>query len=337
MTDTPIKAEPTPDQRAAHEFLSELRTRIATQPLPYQDGVEATALEKPEGFVQARARRDEQISGLCAIRRPRRDGVKYRSAPRHRQMARGFTEGRLSARDGATEFRATCSMFRTSCGAWQANCTRWRTAPISSSRQPQPVMSHVELDKCFKDVIFGIPEDSPLIDKEEIKQINEKRGRRHPDAPRLGGYGHPAAGDIAEAPIKNAVVLPFGRRHQIGDLQPRRRSGAGRAQAVPEYRCSLDRLGGRLCRSFLTSRLGNGQDADAVAHPQGPDPEPIRYIRQHIKFLAAVDVKQAWSMVTATLAGTLLNWSAPLFVIAALALFATLYPLPSVPCHGRAS
>lgn len=30
------KAPPTPDQAAAHDFLSELRTRITTQPLPYQ-------------------------------------------------------------------------------------------------------------------------------------------------------------------------------------------------------------------------------------------------------------------------------------------------------------
>jgi hypothetical protein len=33
------------NKAAAHEFLTELRTRIATQPLPYQDGVDATALK----------------------------------------------------------------------------------------------------------------------------------------------------------------------------------------------------------------------------------------------------------------------------------------------------
>jgi hypothetical protein len=34
-----------PDQLAAHDLLSELRTRISTQPLPYQYGIEARALE----------------------------------------------------------------------------------------------------------------------------------------------------------------------------------------------------------------------------------------------------------------------------------------------------
>lgn len=33
-----------PDQLAAHDLLTELRTRVTTQPLPYQHGVETRAL-----------------------------------------------------------------------------------------------------------------------------------------------------------------------------------------------------------------------------------------------------------------------------------------------------
>jgi hypothetical protein len=47
---------PDPDRAAAHDFLAELRTRITTQTLPYQYGVEARALESLwEVFDQARA------------------------------------------------------------------------------------------------------------------------------------------------------------------------------------------------------------------------------------------------------------------------------------------
>ena len=54
MTDT--RTPLSPDQYAAHEFLSELRTRISTQPLPYQYGVEARVLESLWAlFGQARA------------------------------------------------------------------------------------------------------------------------------------------------------------------------------------------------------------------------------------------------------------------------------------------
>ena len=40
----------TPDQAAAHQFLTDLRTRISTKPLPYQYGVEARELESIGGF-----------------------------------------------------------------------------------------------------------------------------------------------------------------------------------------------------------------------------------------------------------------------------------------------
>src|SRR5579871_1134981 len=43
------------DKEAAHEFLSELRTRITTQPLPYQYGTEERALKSlVEVFGHAR-------------------------------------------------------------------------------------------------------------------------------------------------------------------------------------------------------------------------------------------------------------------------------------------
>ena len=45
MSDDNPPAKPTPDQSAAHHFLAELRTRISIQPLPYQAGIEASALE----------------------------------------------------------------------------------------------------------------------------------------------------------------------------------------------------------------------------------------------------------------------------------------------------
>jgi hypothetical protein len=79
--------------------------------------------------------------------------------------------------------------------------------------------------------------------------------------------------------------------------------------------------GGGYMGSFLTSRLGQNEPYDDVAGPHGPDPSAIRYLRYHAKYLTAVDLKDTWSMVTATLAGMILNWSAPvlLVVLAALA------------------
>jgi hypothetical protein len=58
-------------------------------------------------------------------------------------------------------------------------------------------------------------------------------------------------------------------------------------------------------------------------------------LRQHAKFLTAIDLKERWSMVTAALAGLILNWTAPLFLLAAAALAAhglgKIFPNPPWP------
>ena len=82
--------------------------------------------------------------------------------------------------------------------------------------------------------------------------------------------------------------------------------------------------GGGYTGSFLTARLGNNEAYADVAGPHGPDPAAIQHLRHHAKYLTAIDLKDRWSMVTATLAGMILNWSAPVFLIALAALGAHL-------------
>ena len=60
-----------PDKAVAQEFLSEVNTRIASQPLHYKYGVEARPLESL-WEIFGRARGDEEILGLHCFR-PRRD------------------------------------------------------------------------------------------------------------------------------------------------------------------------------------------------------------------------------------------------------------------------
>ena len=78
--------------------------------------------------------------------------------------------------------------------------------------------------------------------------------------------------------------------------------------------------GGGYIGSFITSRIGSGQDFATIGKPHGPDTQSVRYIRQNAKYLSAKDLKHRWLMLTGTLAGLLLNWTAPLCVIALLAL-----------------
>jgi hypothetical protein len=77
--------------------------------------------------------------------------------------------------------------------------------------------------------------------------------------------------------------------------------------------------GGGYTGSFITSRIGtrNASFSD-IANPHGPDTNVIAFVRQHAKYLSA-DLWQRWSMVTASLAGLLLNWCAPFLLLAVIA------------------
>src|SRR5690348_9882691 len=95
----------TPDQSAAHEFLSELRTRISTQPLPYQYGVESRALESLwEIFAQARAAMKNN-PGCMTFARATASMLNVHLRPLTAKWHRAYVEGRLNSRDGANEFR----------------------------------------------------------------------------------------------------------------------------------------------------------------------------------------------------------------------------------------
>src|SRR5216683_4431086 len=95
----------TPDQTAAHQFLTELRTRISTQPLPYQLGVEARALESMwEVFGQARDA-IKKNAGCEKFAARATEVLNLVVRPLTAKWHRALKEGRLNARDGADEFR----------------------------------------------------------------------------------------------------------------------------------------------------------------------------------------------------------------------------------------
>src|SRR5713101_4607129 len=105
MTDVNGPQKLTPDQAAAHEFLSELRTRITTQPLPYQYGVEARALESLwEAFGQARSTMKKH-PGCMEFARRTTQMLNLDLRPVTAKWHQAYSEGRLNSRDGANEFR----------------------------------------------------------------------------------------------------------------------------------------------------------------------------------------------------------------------------------------
>src|SRR6266566_7222030 len=104
MSQAPSPTNLTPDQAAAHQFLSELRTRISTQPLPYQYGVESRALESLwKVFGHARTAMKKH-PGCVKFAQRTTEMLNIDLRPVTAKWHRAHSEGRLNSRDGANEF-----------------------------------------------------------------------------------------------------------------------------------------------------------------------------------------------------------------------------------------
>ena len=317
----------TPDQAAAHQFLSELRTRITTQHLPYQYGVEARALESLwEVFAQARTAMKEH-PGCVEFARDVTQMLNVDLRPVTAKWHRAHSEGRLNSRDGANEFRADLTDVQSKLRNFAKRLHRMAYGTDGEDKPTPPPLTDQELTEIFETVPFGIARSSLISDK-TVDAINKAESAAV--AARRTKY------KINTAAGMNAVGLGL--------------SGGGIRSAtfclgVTQVLASRDLLkdvdflstvsGGGYVGCFLTNRLGDGESHSGVAFPHGPDPDPVRYLRQHAKFLTAIDLKERWSMVTAALAGLVLNWTAPLFVIAIAALIAIglgqIWPKPPGP------
>jgi len=387
MTEATQKEYPsgglTPNQKAAHDFLSELRTRISVQPLPYQSGVEARALESLwELFALAR-KAMKNNPGCEAFAHFTSDLLNLDVRPITAKWHRAHVEGRLASRDGADEFRGDLAALRITLRDAADRLHRMaygEEKPFDDEESP-PVMRPRDIDACFEPVPFGITEER-LIEQDDghakIKDINDKE-KGEVDERRIR-YGLPnQAGDDVGLDAIGLALSGGGIRSATFCL------GAIQVMAERKLLKDVDFLstvsGGGYTGSFLSRRLGRlspcatqhtaaeivaiqkAADAHAAAKvaanaaepaeveaakkaakdaadatvaavsvligkPRGPDPGPVRYLRQNAKYLAATNLWQAWSMVTATLGGLLLNWTAPLFVVAAAALLTATFLVP---------
>lgn len=303
-----------PDQLAAHAFLTELRTRITTQPLPYQHGVETRALESLwEVFGQARDA-IKQNPGCDKFAAAVTEMLNLQLRPLTAKWHRAYEEGRLKSRDGGDEFRGELERVQEELRRFAEKMHEMAYGMPNQDALTPPVMSQEELEACFGDLTFGIATGLPVspdktleINRDEATEIRKRR--EHWEV--TGSEGTNAVGlALSGGGIRSATFC----------------LGVAQILAERDLLKEVDFLstvsGGGYTGSFLTSRLGEGAAHTEVAGPRGPDPGPIRYLRLNAKFLVARTLKESWSMVTATLAGMLLNWAAPFLVLVGAAIVA---------------
>ncbi len=303
-----------PDQVAAHEFLAELRTRITTQPLPYQYGVEARALESLwEVFGQARKAIKEN-PGCMQFAKDVTNMLNVHLRPVTAKWHRAYSEGRLNSRDGADEFRIDLQDVQDKLREFACHLHQMAyRQPATDALTPRP-MSDGDLDRCFSEIPFGIVKGLLIPDeivdginaaeKKAVQQRRAKLGVIATEGKNAVGLGL-SGGGIRSATFCLGVTQVLAQRHLLKDV---------------DFLSTVS--GGGYVGCFLTTRIESKESYQSIASPRGPDSAPIRYLRQHTKYLTAINLWERWSMVTSTVAGMLLNWTAPLFVIVSAALIA---------------
>ena len=305
----------TPDQAAAHQFLTELRTRISTQPLPYQHGVEARALGSLwEVFGHARDA-IKQNPGCETFAARATEVLNQVVRPLTAKWHRAYEEGRLNGRDGADEFRGELQAVQRRLREFAAELHQMAYGrPYADTLTPD-VMLDADMKALFRPLPFGFTLHSAglataakIANDEGVAVARRRENKQIATAARTDAIGLAlSGGGIRSATFSLGVVQVLAHKGFLKEV---------------DFLSTVS--GGGYTGCFLTRRLGCGEAHSTVAAPHGPDPEPVRYVRQHARFLSGNNLKEKWSMVTATLVGMLLNWTVPLLVILVLALMANL-------------
>ena len=307
------------DRNAAHEFLSELRTRITTQPIPYQNGVEARALESLwEVFGQAREAM-KKYPGCVTFARKTTETLNLVLRPFTSKWHRALLEGRLKSRDGADEFRGELKAVQELLRLFAEELHEMAYNVRHRDSLTLPALREAEIFACFEPLPFGIVPTPTLQDLGLITRINASESEEilkrrtelgRPSNPTLDAAGLAlSGGGIRSATFCLGIVQTLADRGFIGQI---------------DFLSTVS--GGGYTGSFLTRRLGDSQDRNSqtrVARAGGPDPEDIRYVRQHAEFLSPSTAWDGWGMFTATAAGMILNWAAPIMVLILSALMVT--------------
>lgn len=384
MTEDDIKEPPPrdPNQAAAHYFLSELRTRISTQPLPYQHGDEDRALASLwEVFGQARESM-KKYPGCDAFADAVTEMLNMELRPVTAKWHRASIEGRLKSRDGADEFRGDLKKAQQKLREFARILHVMAYGKDAPDALSPDVIGSKALDRYFEPVPFGIAK-SDFIPESIVTAMNAvdanmvRERRSHYDV--LTAEGTDAiglalsGGGIRSATFCLGVVQVLAQRELFKDIDflstvsgggyvgcfITARLGAQISTSLLEVQRELQTDANRLEQAKAKEDPAAAEPAEAekeliekaaelkqkqkeeaaarqksIANPDGPDPGAVRYLRQHAKYLAALNLKQAWLMATNTLAGMLLNWTVPLsaiFIVAALAAAARQLEAPAIP------
>lgn len=308
------------DQKAAHDLLTELRTRISTQRLPYQYGVEARALESLWEIFGLTRKAIKDNPGCQVFAQIATTMLNVVLRPVTAKWHRAKEAGLLDSRDGANDFRADLAQVREKLVDFAEHLQMLAYGSVVPDTTGPEVLGPAQLAAAFRPLKFGQDEGVPrpadascspekCINADEAAEILARRvevGIAPTDVDAIGLSL--SGGGIRSATFCLGVVQVLAERGLMKDF---------------DYLSTVS--GGGYTGSFISSVIGTGGMFDELAGPYGPDTEPVRHVRQNAKYLSAVDLKHRWLMITGTLSGMVMNWIAPLCVLSLLALLWTYF------------
>jgi len=251
---------------AAHYFLSELRTRISTQPLPYQHGDEARALESLwEVFGQAREAM-KKYPGCVDFADAVTEMLNTRLRPVTAKWHRAKMEGRLNSRDGADEFRGDLATVQKELKNFASKLHEIAYPGLVHVDDDAPdVIDGDDLRAYLKRLPFGIGKidfvnDATVrnIDEAEAEAVRKRRehyGVRTPEGKDAVGLAL-SGGGIRSATFCLGVVQVLAKRGLFKDI---------------DFLSTVS--GGGYAGSFITTRLGAGQKP--TAKRKAPEAAPV--------------------------------------------------------------
>ncbi|MBO9475840.1 hypothetical protein J7413_20085 [Shimia sp. R10_1] len=319
--DTPYKPKPwdpkTADARAAHAFLSELRTRIATQPLPFQHGDLRTALKSLKDLFDLARKATKEYPGCQEFADTVTLVLNRDLRPMTGKWHIRAEQGELNTRDGAVAFHQDLTQVQAKMQLLEktlyvmAYGSPWVGLPVTLEEK-DPFPGHLPFgipDNCGtggQNAGLIDPDNRAGINDEEAKEIRKRRDQRTPK-PNTG-------------PICDATGMAFsggGIRSASFCL--------GVAQVLAQHRLlgQFDLFssvsGGGYTAAFLTRRMVDGCESD-VAAPRGPDTPAIQYLRRKAAYLDTGNLSQTLPRAIGLLTGMILQWTVPAAVVSLLTL-----------------
>lgn len=299
---------PNPDAIAAHTYYTEIMTRIATQRLHFSEGDEKAALSSLLTLFDLARKTINANYGCDRFSQLTLDFLNGEFRGFMADWHRKDLNGELATRDGAVEFRtqlrALQDQFRTYAGKLHVMAYGTPIADFPDDIVPPPLHS--------APLKFGIPKDGLILSQADVDRINTSEAaaitkrRSHNGTTVSAGIDNAAALALSGGGIRSASFC-------LGIAQV----FAQQAQIMKSFDLMSTVSGGGFTGSFLVRRMETG-GPEAVASPDGPDPEAIKYLRQRADYLATGSFWITLGIAVNLLAGMIINWTAPAAVIALL-------------------